>query len=54
MQKKRKRDDPNDVSLCEGKGYFVDPSKMSSYLDSIESEPAVSGNGIVCTKFADW
>lgn len=42
LQKKRKRDDPEDVSLCEGKGYFVDPATMKSYLESIELEAAVS------------
>ncbi|KAH9913611.1 uncharacterized protein B0H18DRAFT_1088007 [Fomitopsis serialis] len=40
LQKKRKRDDPDDVSLSEGQGYFVHPSKMQSYLEAIDSEPA--------------
>lgn len=42
LQKKRKRDDPNDVSLCQGKGYFVDPDIMKTYLEGIDSEAAVS------------
>ena len=41
LQKKHKRDDPDDVSLCEGKGYFVDPAKMKTYLEDISSEPPV-------------
>lgn len=42
LQKKRKRDDPEDVSLSEGKGYFVDPATMKLYLEGIEAEAAVS------------
>ncbi|TFY54299.1 hypothetical protein EVJ58_g8946 [Rhodofomes roseus] len=38
LQKKRKRDDPNDVSLSEGQGYFVDPAKTKTYLEEIDSE----------------
>ncbi|EPS93583.1 hypothetical protein FOMPIDRAFT_7649, partial [Fomitopsis schrenkii] len=41
LQKKRKRDDPNDVSLCQGKGYFVDPDIMKTYLEGIDSEAAL-------------
>ncbi|GBE89483.1 hypothetical protein SCP_1601450 [Sparassis crispa] len=40
LQKKRKHDDLNDVSLGLGQGYFVHPDKMSEYMDSIEAEPA--------------
>ncbi|KAH9932516.1 uncharacterized protein B0H18DRAFT_871282, partial [Fomitopsis serialis] len=40
LQKKRKHDDPADVSLCEGHGFFVDPTKMTSYLAEIEAEAA--------------
>ena len=43
LQKKRKHNDPDDASLCEGKGYFVDPAKMKTYLEGIKSEAAVSG-----------
>ncbi|KAL6300832.1 hypothetical protein BKA93DRAFT_819272 [Sparassis latifolia] len=40
LQKKRKHDDPNDISLGLRQGYFVHPDKMSEYMDSIEAEPA--------------
>ncbi|KAH9830168.1 uncharacterized protein C8Q71DRAFT_717179, partial [Rhodofomes roseus] len=40
LQKKRKRDDPADTSLSEGKGFFVHPEKMKKYLEEISSEPA--------------
>ncbi|KAH9936583.1 uncharacterized protein B0H18DRAFT_868044, partial [Fomitopsis serialis] len=53
LQKKCKRDDPDDVSLCEGKGYFVDPKKMKNYLDEIASEPAVSTNTRLASFLAD-
>ncbi|KAH9928327.1 uncharacterized protein B0H18DRAFT_874930, partial [Fomitopsis serialis] len=42
LQKKRKRDDPADVSLGEGRGFFVDPMKMQTYLAEIDAEAAVS------------
>ncbi|EPS97785.1 hypothetical protein FOMPIDRAFT_1078663, partial [Fomitopsis schrenkii] len=51
LQKKRKCDDPEDVSLCEGKGYFVDPATMKSYLESIELEAAVSELPETCSGF---
>ncbi|KAL6302304.1 hypothetical protein BKA93DRAFT_737195, partial [Sparassis latifolia] len=47
LQKKRKHDDPNDVSLGLGQGYFVHPDKMTRYMESIEAEPAV--RQLVCS-----
>lgn len=41
LQKKIKRDDPDDVSLSEGLGYFVDREKMKIYLDNVDLEAAV-------------
>ncbi|GBE89741.1 hypothetical protein SCP_1700660 [Sparassis crispa] len=41
LQKKRKHDDPNDISLGLGQGYFVHPDKMTQYMESIEAEPAM-------------
>ncbi|KAL6298965.1 hypothetical protein BKA93DRAFT_830299 [Sparassis latifolia] len=40
LQKKRKHDDLNDVSLGLGQGYFVHPDKITWYMESIEAEPA--------------
>ncbi|KAH9929427.1 uncharacterized protein B0H18DRAFT_1084196 [Fomitopsis serialis] len=39
LQKKRKRDDPNDWSLWEGRGYFVEHAIMKEYLEGIDAEP---------------
>lgn len=41
LQKKTKRDDPEDTSLSEGLGYFVDSEKMKAYLESVEVEDPV-------------
>ncbi|KAL6299356.1 hypothetical protein BKA93DRAFT_742425 [Sparassis latifolia] len=41
LQKKRKHDDLNDVSLRLGQGYFVHQDKMTRYMESIKAEPAV-------------
>ncbi len=41
LQKKRKRDDPSDMSLAPGQGYFVDARKMKDYMEDIQSEPPV-------------
>ncbi|EPS93353.1 hypothetical protein FOMPIDRAFT_1136340, partial [Fomitopsis schrenkii] len=45
LQKKTKHDNPEDVSLSEGVGYFVDREKMKTCLDQVEIEPPVSFSG---------
>ncbi|EPS93236.1 hypothetical protein FOMPIDRAFT_1094913, partial [Fomitopsis schrenkii] len=51
LQKKTKRDDPDDISLSEGLGFFVDREKMKTYLDNVDVEPAVCSHPETCSGF---
>ncbi|EPS99172.1 hypothetical protein FOMPIDRAFT_1091383, partial [Fomitopsis schrenkii] len=41
LQKKMKHDDPEDKSLSEGLGYFIDSETMKGYLESVDVEDPV-------------
>ena len=35
LQRKNKKDDPDDVALMDGKGYFVETSAYQSYMKKV-------------------
>jgi hypothetical protein len=41
MQRKNKRDDPDDVALNDGRAYFVENSAFLKYLEHIGDSPEV-------------
>jgi len=43
LQRKHKKDDPDDVALNEGRSYFVESTSYKSYLTLVGEAPVDSG-----------